>query len=127
MDEKEFEKVRIYPKTRFVPVDTRTGQDHKLVPEKFLWKTKSGVRRVTVNRVESVMRAPALKAGGHGYRYTCYVSWVSKGETFTQLSHLWFDHRRLEWFVECPVGEIPVDWDTESQVLPEDEDWENMC
>lgn len=114
MEEERFVKVKIYPITRFVPPDPNTKRDNKLEPMQFVYPTKSGKRVVSVDRVENKMRAPALKAGGHGYRYTCYLSWGA-GNRSAKISHLWFDPRRLEWFVEVPESQAPMDWDAECQ------------
>lgn len=108
--QRQYERVAIYPYVQFVPPNPIRRIDNRLEPVRFAWLGKSGINVITVDDPGERARCAALKAGGHGYCYTCRVSWLVNGETKTKLSEVWYDPRRLEWFTEVDKRYLPDNW-----------------
>lgn len=118
MPEKCYEKVIIYPTAQFVPVNPLTGESRGLEPVRFPWLNRSGCMCiVTVDEVLERKRIPAEYSGGHGWRYTCRVSWMAHGNTQTKQSQMWFDPRRLQWFVQVHIKNLWEGWREEFLAL----------
>lgn len=71
----------------FVSVNARFDPEGKITPLSITWEDGTIYE---IDKVIDIRRAPSLKAGGIGMRYTVRIQ--------GKKSHIWFDDTR--WFVE---------------------------
>ena len=108
----KYVKVPIFPITKYMTKLERNKMPAPMKPLSFMF----GSNEVLVDGVVFCERAVSRKVGGRGFRYECKVSWGDDENWRNKISILWYDDFLKEWFVEVKESQVPVDWDTATQL-----------
>ena len=79
-------------KKEYVQVTAIFTRDGKIIPQEI--KLEDG-RRFEIDRITDIRRAPSLKAGGMGIRYTCRI--------YGKPCYLFYEENQM-WFVEMKTA-----------------------
>ena len=79
-------------KKEYVQVTAIFTRDGKIIPQEI--KLEDG-RRFEIDRITDIRRAPSLKAGGMGIRYTCRI--------YGKSCYLFYEENYM-WFVEMKTA-----------------------
>lgn len=94
--ELQYEKIPIFPLTRYLEPEEQRGIPSRKIPYWFEFKGQ----KVSVDKIIVCERMVSRKVGGRGFRFTCRVSWTLNEQTRTKNSIVWYDDFLDEWFVE---------------------------